>query len=125
MCPFRITWCGCPWGPTKVCGGTGKATDHRGVAMIETSRHRNYRYGTLSYRNLFPRSCCDPRHIWLAAAGALFLWTERAVARALRVLATMIMGQNGRYLPRTTHDHGKQPRGRLLGEDVGLAEEAG
>ena len=52
-----------------------------------------------------------PRVAWGPARLVSFLWTERAVVRALRVATTMIMGQNRRYLPTMTHDHGERPWG--------------
>ncbi len=40
--------------PRKFADGTGKVLACRRVATIRTSRYRLYRYGTVSYRNLFP-----------------------------------------------------------------------
>src|ERR1700722_20463624 len=73
MCPFRITWCIAPGSDPRgsLERGTGKACDHRCVAMIATLRKRYYRYGTVSYRNLFPRCACDPGHIRFPGSAGL------------------------------------------------------
>src|SRR5580693_5963318 len=81
MCPFRITWCIAPEGDPRgsPARGTGKAWDHRCVAMIRAVRNRHYRYGTVSYRNLIRAApviqVTFRLRPWLAAgpAPALFL----------------------------------------------------
>src|SRR5580693_4778828 len=56
MCPFRIT--------LKLSGGTGKVLTWQRVAVIRACGFRTHRYGTVSYRNLFPAAYCDLGHIY-------------------------------------------------------------
>jgi len=46
MCPFPDH--------LKLVRGTGKVLASRRVATIRVSGYRFYRYGTVSYRNIFP-----------------------------------------------------------------------
>src|SRR5207245_7260061 len=62
MCPFPDH--------LKLAGGTGNVPTWRWVAMVRTSGCRVHRYGTVSYRNLFPGACCDLRHIESVASPA-------------------------------------------------------
>src|SRR5580692_315093 len=94
MCPFRITWYIAPEGDPR---GSPSAEPGRpgtiGVLpMIASLTHRYYRYGTVSYRNLFPRCACDPGHIQVPAvidcrscSGAPSHFSERTVVRVARM----------------------------------------
>ena len=50
---------------------TGKVLASRRVATVRAAGYRLHRYGTVSYRNIFPAARCDLRHIRPRACGCL------------------------------------------------------
>src|ERR1022692_1336283 len=99
MCSFRITYCAGPGTKPPRPNENVYARNREGAGLLlccrdSTPGYRSHRYGTVSYRNVFPGMrwlACDPGHTGLRArsvrAGpALVLaqiLAERAVVRAL------------------------------------------
>jgi hypothetical protein len=76
-----------PGPPRKSVCGTGKATDHRGIATIETLEALQLSIRNSLVSQFILRSACDPRHILADDCGSapvLSCWAERNVVRVAR-----------------------------------------